>query len=34
MTDPDRKTVIQPGDGVVVLGRGAKARALGGRFDT
>jgi voltage-gated potassium channel len=30
ITDPDRKTVIQPGDGVVIVGRGAKARALGG----
>jgi voltage-gated potassium channel len=32
MTDPDGKTVIEPGDGVVILGRGAKARALGGSF--
>src|SRR6185312_12939391 len=30
ITDPDRKTVIEPGDGVVIVGRGAKARALGG----
>jgi voltage-gated potassium channel Kch len=33
MTDPARDTVIMPGDGVVILGRGAKARALGGLFD-
>jgi voltage-gated potassium channel len=33
ITDPDRKTVIQPGDGVVIVGRGAKARALGGLFE-
>jgi voltage-gated potassium channel len=32
ITDPDRKTVIQPGDGVVIVGRGAKARALSGLF--
>jgi voltage-gated potassium channel len=30
ITDPDRKTVIGPGDGVVIVGRGAKARLLGG----
>ncbi len=30
ITDPDRRTVIQAGDGVVMLGRGATARALGG----
>jgi voltage-gated potassium channel len=30
VTDPDRKTVIESGDGVVIVGRGAKARALGG----
>ncbi len=34
ITDPDRKTVIQPGDGVVIVGRGAKARALGGLFNS
>jgi len=33
MTDPPRDTVIMPGDGVVVLGRGARARALGGLFE-
>jgi voltage-gated potassium channel Kch len=32
ITDPEPNTVIEPGDGVVILGRGAKARALGGRF--
>lgn len=32
ITDPDGKTVIQAGDGVVIVGRGAKARALGGLF--
>jgi voltage-gated potassium channel len=30
ITDPDRKTVIQPGDGVLIVGRGAKARAMSG----
>jgi voltage-gated potassium channel len=30
ITDPDGKIVIQAGDGLVVVGRGAKARALGG----
>ncbi|MGA3000351.1 MAG: NAD-binding protein [Acetobacteraceae bacterium] len=34
ITNPDSKTVIQAGDGVVIVGRGAKARALGGLFDT
>jgi Trk K+ transport system NAD-binding subunit len=34
ITHPDGKTVIQAGDGVVIVGRGAKARALGGLFDT
>jgi voltage-gated potassium channel Kch len=34
ITDPDGKTVIQPGDGVVIVGRGAKARALGGSSET
>jgi voltage-gated potassium channel len=34
LADPDGKTVIEPGDGVVIVGRGAKARALGGLFDT
>jgi voltage-gated potassium channel len=34
ITDPDRETVIQPGDGVVIVGRGAKARALGGLFES
>ncbi len=29
INDPDRGTVIQPGDGVVIVGRGAQARALG-----
>jgi voltage-gated potassium channel len=33
ITDPDGKTVIEAGDGVVIVGRGAKARALGGMFD-
>lgn len=33
ITDPDSKTVIQAGDGVVIVGRGAKARALGGLFE-
>ena len=33
ITDPDRETVIQSGDGVVIIGRGTKARALGGLFD-
>jgi voltage-gated potassium channel Kch len=33
MTDPAPDTVIMAGDGVVVLGRGAKARALGGLFE-
>ena len=33
IVDPDRKTVIEPGDGVAILGRGAKARALGGTLD-
>jgi voltage-gated potassium channel len=33
ITDPDRKTVIEPGDGVVIVGRGVKARSLGGLFD-
>jgi len=33
ITNPDGKTVIQPGDGVVIVGRGAKARELGGLFD-
>lgn len=33
ITDPDRQTVIQAGDGVVIVGRGAKARALGGLFE-
>jgi hypothetical protein len=32
MTDPNRNTVIQAGDGVLIVGRGAKARALGGLF--
>jgi voltage-gated potassium channel len=32
ITDPDRKTVIEPGDGVVIVGRGARARAFGGLF--
>jgi voltage-gated potassium channel len=32
ITDPDGKTMIEPGDGVVIVGRGAKARALGGNF--
>jgi voltage-gated potassium channel len=30
ITDPDGQTVIEPGDGVVIVGRGVKARALGG----
>jgi voltage-gated potassium channel Kch len=30
ITDPDRRTVIQPGDGVLIVGRGAKARAMSG----
>ena len=30
LTDPDGKTMIQAGDGLVIVGRGAKARALGG----
>jgi voltage-gated potassium channel len=34
IADPPRDTIIQPGDGIVILGRGAKARALGGLFDT
>jgi Trk K+ transport system NAD-binding subunit len=34
MTDPDPGTVIRAGDGVVIVGRGAKARALGGLFNT
>jgi voltage-gated potassium channel len=34
INDPDGKTVIEPGDGVVIVGRGAKARALGGLFET
>jgi Trk K+ transport system NAD-binding subunit len=33
ITDPDGKTIIEPGDGVVIVGRGAKARALGGLFE-
>ena len=33
ITDPDGSTVIQAGDGIVVVGRGATARALGGLFD-
>jgi voltage-gated potassium channel len=33
ITDPDRKTVIQAGDGVVIVGRGVQARALGSMFD-
>jgi len=33
ITDPDPRTVIQAGDGVVIVGRGVKARALGGLFD-
>jgi voltage-gated potassium channel len=33
ITKPDRKTVIRAGDGVVIVGRGVKARALGGLFD-
>ena len=28
ITDPDGRTRIEPGDGVVIVGRGAKARAL------
>jgi voltage-gated potassium channel len=32
IANPDGETVIQPGDGVVIVGRGAKARALGGLF--
>jgi K+/H+ antiporter YhaU regulatory subunit KhtT len=34
MTDPAPDTVIRAGDGVVIVGRGAKARAPGGLFDT
>jgi Trk K+ transport system NAD-binding subunit len=34
ITDPEPSTVIRAGDGVVVVGRGAKARALGDLFDT
>jgi voltage-gated potassium channel len=34
LADPDGKTVIEPGDAVVIVGRGAKARALGGLFNT
>jgi K+/H+ antiporter YhaU regulatory subunit KhtT len=34
IANPDGKTVIRAGDGVVIVGRGAKARALGGLFDT
>jgi voltage-gated potassium channel len=33
INDPDGKTVIQAGDGVVIVGRGVKARALGGLFE-
>jgi voltage-gated potassium channel len=33
ITEPDAKTVIEAGDGVVIVGRGAKARALGGLFE-
>jgi voltage-gated potassium channel len=32
ITDPDRQTVIEAGDGVVVVGRGVKVRVLGGLF--
>jgi voltage-gated potassium channel len=34
VTDPDGSTVIHAGDGVLIVGRGATARALGGLFDT
>jgi voltage-gated potassium channel len=34
ITNPDDKTVIERGDGVVIVGRGVKARALGGLFET
>ena len=34
ITDPDGSTVIRAGDGVVIVGRGAKARVLGGLFQT
>jgi len=33
INDPDGKTMIEPGDGVVIVGRGSKARALGGLFE-
>jgi Trk K+ transport system NAD-binding subunit len=33
INDPDGRTVIQPGDGLVIVGRGIKARALGGLFE-
>jgi voltage-gated potassium channel len=34
ISNPDSKTVIQAGDGMVIVGRGIKARALAGLFDT
>ena len=32
ITHPDGKTTIEAGDGLVIVGRGAKARALSGLF--
>jgi Trk K+ transport system NAD-binding subunit len=34
ITNPDGKTVIEPMDGVLMVGRGVKARALGGMLDS
>ncbi len=33
INNPDGRTLIQPGDGLVIVGRGIKARALGGLFE-
>jgi voltage-gated potassium channel Kch len=33
ITDPDRNTVIHAGDGIVIVGRSANARAHGGLFE-
>ena len=34
INDPNHQTVIEAGDGLVIVGRGAKARALGELFTT